>query len=370
MDILKENEKRKKPLILIVDDNSRNLQVLGNILRAEDTEIAVAINGEQALSIAFDLNPDLILLDIMMPDLDGFEVCTRLKAEESMRDTPIIFLTAKTEIDDIVKGFQLGAVDYVTKPFNGAELLSRVKTHLELRSAREELKRINSTKDKFFSIIAHDLKNPFNAIMGFGEILITDFKEMPDDEKLYFIRNMAEAAQSSYALLENLLQWSRSQTGRLQFNPELIQLSELIEETIRLVSVNAYGKSITLENEVDSSVIINADKEMLRTILRNLLTNSIKFTKENGKISVSAEKQKDMISITVSDNGVGIKPKDIDKLFRIDTNITTIGTGKERGTGLGLILCKEFVERHGGEIGVESTFGAGSDFSFTIPAGD
>lgn len=382
--------------VLIVDDIPENLQVLSNILYEKGIEISFATNGKQALETIAYNPPDLILLDISMPEMDGYEVCERLKKSPETIDIPVIFLTARTQTEDVIKGFEIGAVDYVTKPFNASELVSRVFTHLELKKSRDiidrqnmELKELNATKDKFFSIVAHDLKNPFNTMMGFAELLLMNFERMEKEKVKKFHRLMYKASKNGFDLLENLLQWARAQTGRLQWEPSEIDMKILVSQNFDLLNSNAQNKNIALVSKITQPLTCFADGNMISTVLRNLISNAIKFSKPGGQIIVSAktftkivpvvtdeadeqedkptEKEVEFAEITVSDKGVGMKEKDIKKLFRIDVHHTTPGTNEEQGTGLGLILCKEFVEKNGGSIRVESTFGKGSDFIFTIP---
>ena len=197
---------RPRPLLLIVDDVSNNLQVLGNFLRDEDYEISAAISGRQALAIAEDIHPDLILLDIMMPEMDGFETCRRLKSAESTKDIPIVFLSARTDAEDVVKGFALGAVDYVTKPFNRQELLARVATHLALRRSEEELRQTIRDKDKFFSIIAHDLRGPLGSFMSIAEYVSEHISELETVDIKTLFKEMQHTGKGVYVLLENLLE--------------------------------------------------------------------------------------------------------------------------------------------------------------------
>ena len=216
------NDDTKESKILIVDDVPKNIQLAGSILQRQDYNIFFANNGETALNLAQTNAFDLILLDIMMPGMDGFEVCEQLKKDPNTREIPVIFLTAKTDTESTIKGFDIGAVDYVTKPFNEKELLARVRTHLELRAARESLREANVTKDKFFSIIAHDMKNPFNALLGLSKLLLNNFDVFDEDKKKYFIQNIYQSSDQGYKLLENLLDWSRMQTGKMVCQPALI----------------------------------------------------------------------------------------------------------------------------------------------------
>jgi signal transduction histidine kinase len=231
----------------------------------------------------------------------------------------------------------------------------------------EELKSLNASKDKFFSIIAHDLKSPLSGLLGFTEILVEEFNDLQTEEIQEFIGHSHQAAKNLNALLENLLEWSRIQIGKIAFEPAEIYVESIFEDIFSLFNQNARNKKIRLEKKVDPDLKALADKNMFKTILRNLISNGIKFTKEGGSIIVSAEGENDFIKISAQDSGVGISEENIGKLFRIDGNFTTQGTNKERGTGLGLVLCKELVEKNGGKIWVESEVGKGTRFIFTLP---
>ncbi|MBN2104069.1 hybrid sensor histidine kinase/response regulator [bacterium] len=359
--------KTSKPLVLIVDDVPKNLQVLGSHLKQENMEIAVATNGNQALSAAQKTMPDLILLDVMMPEMDGFETCKRLKANPKTAEIPIIFLTARTETDDIIHGLKLGAVDYVTKPFHGTELLARVKTHLDLKLSREALKEANATKDRFFSIIAHDLRAPFSTLIGFSEFLIEDYTKMEDAVKRDIINDILSVSRQSYQLFENLLAWARSQTGSLEFHPEKIELRRLIEENISFMQKTAKEKEIALSSQVPENLWVLIDRNMILTVIRNLISNAVKFTPRKGCITLSAESIDHKCQVSVADTGVGIPDEIQNQLFKVGNHISTIGTENEEGSGLGLILCYEFIKRNQGHIRIESEPGKGSRFLFTLP---
>lgn len=363
-----KNLKNKyKPLIFIAEDEPTNLQVLYNILKKGDYRMAAAGNGKQALEMIPEARPDLILLDIMMPELDGFKVCEQLKENPRTKDIPVIFLTARVETPDVIRGFKVGAVDYVTKPFKGAELLSRIKTHLELKFARESLKELNATKDKLFSIIAHDLRNPLQVLLFSADLLCKHYDDFDEDKKKEFVYKILIGTNQISELLENLLEWSKSQRGVIEANPEHIDIRALAEENVNLFMENAGKKDITLTSEVKGGIIAYADRNMIRIVIRNLVSNAIKFTKPGGEVKISASLTADSVCVSVSDNGVGIFAEDIPGLFSIDKQKTTPGTEKEKGSGLGLILCKEFVEKNDGTIDVTSTPGEGSCFSFTLP---
>lgn len=358
-----------KALIFIVEDVPRNLQVLFHILKKGEYRIAAASNGRQALDMIPEARPDLVLLDVMMPEMDGFEVCRQLKKNPAAADIPIIFLTAKAESTDIVKGFEIGAVDYVTKPFNPAELLARVKTHLELKFSRETLHDLITARDKFFSIIAHDLRNPVQNLILSSDLLRYSYDSFDDTERKDYIQSFNNSANQISSLLETLLDWSRVQRGTMELYREKIDISVLAADIVDLLKENAIKKNITVSSKIQANTYAFADKNMIGTVIRNLVSNAVKFTYPGGEVKITAKtsSKDNFIEITVSDNGVGIKPGDIPGLFRIDVHKKTRGTANEKGTGLGLILCKEFVEKNNGTIKVVSTPGQGSDFTFTLP---
>lgn len=358
---------KRKPTLLIVDDVSQNIQVLGTHLSRIDCNIAIAMNGKQAMEAVDKVNPDLILLDVMMPVMDGHEVCRRLKNDESTKDIPVIFLTAKTETEDIVEGFKLGAIDYIAKPFIGRELIARVKTHLAFRDMQQRLEEEVAAKNKFFSIISHDLRGSFGIILSFVQILQESRIYLSEDELNELLDDIGKTANNTLGLLENLLEWARSQTGSIKYNPEKLKVSELVTESLNPNRESADKKRIELSSKLNGSPFVMADKNMVSLVVRNLVSNAIKFTPKNGKIEVLSEKLDNFLKVSVVDNGLGIEPERIEKLFSIDKKISTNGTNNEQGNGLGLILCKEFVERNGGNIAVKSKKDQGTTVSFTLP---
>jgi signal transduction histidine kinase len=378
--------------ILIVDDNPKNIQVLGNILRKEGYNVEFAVNGKQALQRIEKESFDIILLDVMMPVMNGIEACKEIRNTHAPDELPIIFLTAKSERNDIVEGFNAGAQDYVVKPFDSQELLSRVNTHLDLKHKKEMLKQKNqelveanalltasekklkemvATKDLFFSIIAHDLKTPFFVLSTHSQLLVNHIKKTQsitsDSKLLDTAQALNTVSKNGKSMLNNLLQWSMSQTGRLNFQPEEININSFIEHTIERLSPTAALKKISFFFNTTCSEIVYVDKNMLETIFNNLISNAIKFTPKHGKIEFSTTKQGDCVEVAIADTGVGIKPKDLENLFRIESKTKTIGTEGEEGSGLGLLLCKEFAETNGGSIVVESEVGKGSVFKITLP---
>lgn len=365
---------KKSRQVLIVDDIPENLQLLSTILNQNGIEISFATSGKQALELLSYSLPDLILLDVSMPEMDGFEVCKRIKLNENTSHIPVIFLTAKNQSADIIQGFEVGAADYVSKPFNSMELLARVCNHIEFKQSKEliiqknlQLNELNVTKDKFFSIIAHDLKNPFGAILGLTEILKMDLNEMSKEEIGESISQLNSASKQIYSLLENLLNWAMTQTGKIISNPEKIDLHFLLNDLVKLNSTMVSEKKLVVFNQIKQNTFVFADTEMVKTIFRNLLNNAIKYSHAKGIISFSAKWQRDgFVDIVVADNGIGISEIDQQNLFKIGFSHIKTGTNNEIGTGLGLILCKEFVEKNNGKIIVESELGKGSKFIVSL----
>ncbi|GAK53626.1 response regulator receiver sensor signal transduction histidine kinase [Candidatus Moduliflexus flocculans] len=392
----------EKSTILVVDDNITNLNILLDYLNELSYKVLIAANGEQALQQLQHIHPDVILLDVMMPGIDGFETCLRLKANKETQDIPVIFMTALTDTVDKIRGFTVGGVDYITKPFQHEEVLARLKAHLTIRKLQQELQQknddleqyadilakkntelatknaeldeknvqlnaLNADKDLFFSIIAHDLRNPISALRELPQIIIENLESYSQDDLRRMISMQRDAAKNLFELLENLLTWSRIQRGMIEHEPQPINLKEIVDRNIALLAANAYSKKISVKNDITFPAIIYVDYKMMDTVLRNLLSNAIKFTGEDGNIEFTAIEQDQFIQVAIRDTGMGIGENYVPKLFRIDEQYRRTGTANERGTGLGLILCKEFVERNGGRIWVESEVGKGSTFRFTSP---
>jgi PAS domain S-box-containing protein len=241
-----------------------------------------------------------------------------------------------------------------------------------IKKQKEELSELNATKDKFFSIIAHDLKNPFNSLLGLSELLFKDYEAYDEESRKEFISLIYDTTQNTYKLLENLLFWSRTQSGRITFNPSHVNIKILVDENIDLLNSIAIGKNIHLQSDIIKDLLIDTDKDLVNTVIRNLISNAIKFTPQNGEINITSRpvivnNLDNFIEISVKDTGVGISEETITRLFKIAENRSTPGTQGEQGTGLGLVLCRECIEKCGGKIWVESEVGKGSTFSFTVP---
>jgi len=247
------------------------------------------------------------------------------------------------------------------------DIIEHKQIEESLKENEKKLLQLNSDKDRFISILSHDLKSPFNNLLGLSELLLENINKLDIAEIEDIANNINKSARSTYNLLEDILLWTRTQQGKIPFNPQNLIFEEICMNILETLIPNAKAKYIVINYSSEYHINVFADIDMLKTVLRNLISNAIKFTNKNGVISINAEQTDSYVTISVSDDGIGIAPDDLTKLFNISEVITTKGTAKETGTGLGLLICKEFVEKHGGKIWVESEVGKGSDFKFTLP---
>ena len=361
--------------ILIVDDVMSNVLLLKVLLTNEKFAIATASNGRQALEQVEKENPDLVLLDVMMPDMSGFEVAQHLKSNPNTADIPIIFLTALNSTADIVKGFQVGANDFISKPFNKEELIIRVTHQISLVAAKrlilsktEELQRTIAGRDKLYSVIAHDLRSPMGSIKMVLNMMILNLPSEKIGAEMYELLTMAnQTTEDVFSLLDNLLKWTKSQIGKLNVVYQDVDLVEVTDGVIEIFSMVASLKKIRIREMKPEKMMVNADIDMLKTVVRNLLSNAIKFSKENSEVLVKMEEVDGMAVVSVQDYGCGISEVGQKKLLHSDTHFSTFGTNNEEGSGLGLLLCKDFVVKNGGKLWFTSKEGEGSIFSFSIP---
>jgi len=363
-----------KNKVLIVDDNTNNLSVLGNILLSNNFAVQVAENGNAAIQMVKKKQPDLILLDINMPGISGYEVCKILKEDKSTANIPIIFLTAYSETENIVEGFKLGAVDYITKPFRTEELMARVNTHIELKNAKTslelkntELQHLNATKDKLFTIIAHDLRGPIGNLTNYIELLKNMHRQWSQEKVERWIDDMENIASESQFLLENLFNWSSSQLNEIKVKPCINDITNVIQQVLNQIANLAEAKNQEIRFIDNGPVIGCFDPEMISIVIRNIVSNAIKFTQRDGKIEISTFEQNDKIVLTIADNGIGIPKEKIDDLFKNVQLQSTYGTEREKGSGFGLLLCHEFITLNNGEISITSEINKGSEFRIVLP---
>ena len=360
--------------VLIVDDVVSNVLLLKILLTNEKFQVCTASNGKDCIEISRKEHPDLILLDVMMPDLNGFDTALILKKGEDTKDIPIIFLTALNTPQDLVHGFQVGASDFLTKPFNKEELVMRVTQQISLVAAKriieqqnQELRATLNNRDKMYSVIAHDLRSPMASIRMVLNLVVASASPETVGEEIYNLLDQANReSEEVHDLLDNLLKWTKSQTGRLNVVKQELELNDIIPGVVEIFDTIAATKHIKLELKSESdSLKVEADNDMLKTVVRNFLSNAIKFSPADSTIEIAMTKENEFAKVSVRDHGVGIASDRLDSIFH--KGETTYGTGGEEGSGLGLQLCQDFARKNGGDCTVESVEGQGSTFSVLIP---
>lgn len=391
-----------KPKILIVDDMLHNIKLLNSFFDLYKIDVIPAYNAMQALEIVNTKKPDIVLLDISMPEIDGFDLCKRIKDNPDTKDIPIIFLTAKNNLEDVLRGFENGGSDYITKPFNPQELLARVFAQLEIKYSKETikqqndeliqtrnalfaeamkvvalneqvydseamLKNLNAAKDKLFSIIAHDLKSPLSTLKTQIEMMADYYADLTKEDVLESLQLMKESSNMLFSLLENLLMWSRSQLGKIEYNPDMFFINYIINDSLYALDKKLKAKNLTVNNKMEE-IELFFDPFLLSFVFKNLLSNAIKFSKNNQQIDVYIkEKDSDFVKVAIKDYGYGMDSDTLSQLFKLDAEGAPMGIGENKGTGLGLILCKEFIQMHGGKIQAFSEPDKGSEFVLLIP---
>lgn len=360
---------KKQPTILIVDDNPTNIDLLVAFLRDGDYTILKAENGEKALELSRNNRIDLVLLDIMMPGLDGYQVCEALKKMPEQSSTPVIFLTARNDIASMVKGFNVGAVDYLTKPIKVEEFRARVNTHLRLRRQEQELKQYDAAKNRFISIIAKDLCSP---IEGLKTVLkrLNDSSEVLEKEVINeYISVAYSAADCLDAISRNLTQWSALQNNELPSNPQNVDVYNVFNEEIDSIQNENRQKNIIINNDIKHDQMVYVDEEYFRIMVRNILSNAVSFSHKGGNVDIYAECSNvdGSLTITIKDEGVGISSEDQENLFQPGKQHRKEGTAGEIGTGMGLVLCHDLLASSNGRIWVESKLDSGTKVYVNLP---
>ncbi len=361
--------------ILIVDDNQTNIILLQAILKRAKYNTVSATNGTDALRIMQEMHPDLVLLDIMMPEMDGYEVARRKDEIEDIQSIPFLFVTALSDTNSMVKGFKAGCSDFITKPFNTEEILIRihhqiinVENRRIINSKNEELKSLIRNRDKLYAVVAHDLRSPLGTIKSVLDILDENLNSEIIGFELYdLLHATTESADELFGLLENLLFWTRTQMGKLIFQPKEIKITDAVTDAIKATSSmsNIHRIDISYSDNTGNATVL-ADKNMITTVIRNILVNAIKFSDEDSSIEIETKIVDNQLSCSITDHGCGMDDE-VKQALQQQISITTTGKHQEEGTGLGLTLCREFIRAHNGNLSFESEMNVGTTFTFTIP---
>ena len=361
--------------ILIVDDNQTNIILLQAILKRAKYNTVSATNGTDALRIMQEMHPDLVLLDIMMPEMDGYEVARRKDEIEDIQSIPFLFVTALSDTNSMVKGFKAGCSDFITKPFNTEEILIRihhqiinVENRRIINSKNEELKSLIRNRDKLYAVVAHDLRSPLGTIKSVLDILDENLNSEIIGFELYdLLHATTESADDLFGLLENLLFWTRTQMGKLIFQPKEIKITDAVTDAIKATSSmsNIHRIDISYSDNTGNATVL-ADKNMITTVIRNILANAIKFSDEDSSIEIETKIVDNQLSCSITDHGCGMDDE-VKQALQQQISITTTGKHQEEGTGLGLTLCREFIRAHNGNLSFESEMNVGTTFTFTIP---
>lgn len=358
--------------ILIVDDTPANLQLLAGLLRERGYKPRPVLNGKLALQVASAEPPDLVLLDINMPDMDGYAVCEEMKRDAQLKDVPVIFISALTDTLDKVKAFHAGGVDYVTKPFDAEEVGARVHTHLTIRRLQldlqnryAELQELQQLRDGLVHMIVHDLRSPLNSVMGYIDLLRSETNASAAD-RAKFIDEAYGGASDMSEIISSMLDMNRLEANEMPVDRQLVDLCDVAAEAMRSLGGLAIGRKLS-QASPEGAVQSNCDPALIRRVIGNLLGNALKFTPESGTITVTVQRTDGRPSIEVADTGPGIPEDFLGKVFDKFSQAAEGRSRKKYSTGLGLAFCKLAVEAHGGTIGVRSKVGAGTQFWFQLP---
>ena len=361
------------PQLLIIDDSVEIHKLMKFWLKKDNFEIISAFDGQSGFKQAVKVVPDVILIDVIMPDTDGFEVCKMLKLNKVTEHIPVIFLTAIDNTIDKVKGLELGAIDYVIKPFDVAELKARINIVYNNKKLKEDLKKEKEAaeeatrlKDQFVSLVAHDLRSPFGAMLGHLELLVSDEIEPLHEDHKEILEMIIATGYQQLDMIADLLHSSRLEGGKIKVKLQLFDTHQLVEESIAKTQLLADKKHIQLVDNVPKNMYIHADKYLIQEVVQNLITNAIKFSYPESNIEITVYTD-DEVVVAVKDFGVGVEESKLDNLFEPVEGKSTMGTMGEEGTGLGLMYCFDIIKAHHGTMSVVSVVGEGSTFYIHLP---
>lgn len=358
--------------ILIVDDNPANLDLLSGILRDKSLRVRAATGGQRAIATARTCLPELVMLDVNMPGMNGYEVCRELKADSATRDIPVIFISALSEPMDKVRAFEVGGIDYVTKPFDAAEVLARVTTQLQLARMRRELaernrelQQANELKNRFLGMAAHDLRSPLVLVLGYAELLLDD--PALGESRRPFVDSIRETAGFMRRLVDDLLDISAIEAGQLRLESRAFDLVPLVAASVGRAAPLAARKDVPVGfDPPPGPLLVMADEARVREVLENLIGNALKYSPRGQPVEVRLAAEPGAARVTVADRGPGIPADEVARLFEPFQKASVKPTGGEKSTGLGLAIARKIVTEHGGRIWAESEVGRGTSFHFTL----
>jgi two-component system, sensor histidine kinase and response regulator len=369
---MKADMERRVPSVLVVDDTPANLSLLCGMLKERGYRVRPVPSGDLALDAAWSDPPDLVLLDISMPEMDGFEVCRRLKADPRSAEIPVVFLTAHTEPTEKVKAFALGGVDYVTKPFQIEEVHARVATHIELSFQKRELKEsydrlreLEELRDSLVHMVVHDLTSPLTTLDALLEILRRTEADRLSERARTALQHCLGAVDTMKSMVGSVLDVSKMEAGAMKLSPQVCDLAEIGRGLLLAMRGIVGDRRIVLD--VEGAAPVTADADLVTRIIQNLLGNALKFTPREGEIRIRIRADDDALRFSVADTGPGVPKEFQQKIFEKFGQVEAHSGGQRKSTGLGLTFCKLAVEAHGGRIGVESDGKHGSTFWFTLP---
>jgi two-component system, sensor histidine kinase and response regulator len=354
-----------KPLILIVDDEHANQFLLQGLLSANGYETITATDGEECLKILEKNKPDLILLDIMMPRMSGIQVLQKINEIDELMLIPVIMVSAKTSTPDIERALEMGAIDYIKKPFEEIELLARVKSGIRLKLKEDRLREMIAQREDFIRIVSHDLRSPFTAIDGFASMLMHDENLNPDQKDS--IQQIIDSVGFSQEYFNKLLSWARLEKDEIELNKKPVNLEKLVNSVLPFHEKKAGKKSITLAIVMDPDHTVLADEVFLRQVIENLISNAIKFTPSGGAVKCTSIIRDDGLQLIISDTGIGM-PENLtpNDFTAMNFQPSRRGTNNEKGTGIGLGICKKILDVHGFGIRFNKNNTGGTDFIITM----
>ena len=360
-------------LILIVDDVVDNLNILSDLLKMKGYDTLTATSGEIALELLKDHKPNLVLLDISMPGMDGYQVCEKIKSDGATCDIVVIFMSALHELKDRLKAFEVGGIDYITKPFQLPEVLMRVENHLALARQRDEIRQLSELKDDLLRIVSHDLKSPISLLTGYIHLLVEEITELgePAEHLQEWLSSMLDTTDFMFSIVSGLLDISRIEAGiPLIIKPT--DLNKLLRIEVNNAKMTSEKKALNIYLDVpEQELIVNIDEIRFRQVISNLISNAIKYTPSDGEVFVKAYIEEGSVILEVIDTGLGIPEEDMDNIFQKFYRLSDEAhLEAAKGTGLGLTVTRGIVEQHGGTIKVFSEVNKGSTFRIELPMPD